>query len=113
MNIALELLAWSEMIHITMIDSCLLGRFPEVLCQSVFRSQIPPLKRALEYLSSLSVAEQPFAKILYPQEETSASNRRNRYFWADLAVEIFKKTSQSAINFTSAPDKNRMVGKGG
>lgn len=53
MKRAIELLAWSEMTHITMIDNCLLGMFPKVLCQSVFRAQNPPLVKALEYLNRL------------------------------------------------------------
>lgn len=104
MKRAIQLLAWSEMTHITMIDTCLLGMFPEVLCHSVFRAQIPALVKALEYLNSLAIEERPFAKILYPQEKTGVLNRRLLHFWADLALEIFKKTSQSAAYFAASSD---------
>lgn len=108
MKRALELLAWSEMTHITMIDTCLLGMFPEVLCHSVFRAQIPALVKALEYLNSLALEDRPIAKILYPQEQTGVLNRRHLNFWADLALEIFKKTSQSAAYFATSADKNTL-----
>lgn len=107
-NRTIELLAWSEMTHITMIDSCLLNMFPEVIGHSAFRSQTPALMRAIDYLLSLPESERPYAKILYSPDQTGLLNRRSLTHWTELALEIFRKISPSAAFFVSAPAKNSL-----
>lgn len=91
-NRPIELLAWSE----TMIDSCLLNMFPELIGHSAFRSQTPALLRAVDYLLSIPEPNRPYAKIVYSPEETGALSRRSLTHWAELALEIFRKISPSA-----------------
>lgn len=107
-NRTIKLLAWSEMTHITMIDSCLLNMFPEVIGHSAFRSQTPALLRAIDYLLSIPECNRPYAKIIHTPEETGALNRRSLTHWAELALEIFRKISLSAAFFVSAPARNSL-----
>lgn len=82
----LNLLAWSEMNHIRMIQDYIFGRFPELLTMKQLQgSSIGVLKTAWEYLNDLDERERPYAKLLYSPQHTKALQRDHFVLLTDAA----------------------------
>lgn len=96
----LNLLAWSEMNHIRMIQDYIFGRFPELLAMKQLQgSSIGVLKTAWAYLNKLDERERPYAKLLYGPQETKALQRDQFVLLTDAAHEVGTYLHSSLSNY--------------
>lgn len=96
----LNLLAWSEMNHIRMIQDYIFGRFPELLAMKQLQgSSIGVLKTAWAYLNRLDERERPYAKLLYGPQETKALQRDQFVLLTDAAHEVGTYLHSSLSNY--------------
>lgn len=96
----LNLLAWSEMNHIRMIQDYIFGRFPELLAMKQLQgSSIGVLRTAWSYLNKLDERERPYAKLLYGPQETKALQRDQFVLLTDAAHEVGTYLHSSLSNY--------------
>lgn len=96
----LNLLAWSEMNHIRMIQDYIFGRFPELLAMKQLQgSSIGVLRTAWTYLGRLDERERPYAKLLYGPQETKALQRDQFVLLTDAAHEVGTYLHSSLSNY--------------
>lgn len=96
----LNLLAWSEMNHVRMVQEYLFGRFPELLMiKQLQGSTMGILKTAWTYLESLDERERPYAKLLYGPQQTKALQRDRFVLLTDAAHAVGSYLHSSFTNY--------------
>lgn len=96
----LNLLAWSEMNHVRMVQDYLFGRFPEILSiKQLQGSTIGVLRSAWDYLGTLPERERPYAKLLYGPQKTKSLQREKFVLLTDAAHAVGTYLHTSMANY--------------
>lgn len=93
------MLAFTEMIHIHLIDAYLVNMYKEFLVLKPLRAELEDYYQAAIYLHTLPKSHVPYAKILYTRDDTEILTNKRMTLLAKASTAIMGCYYKTALNY--------------